>query len=128
MRRQLQQIRPRRITMIRFLMLALAACCSFQPAFAEDARQLVGTWKLAAWQGQYVGEEGREPFGTNPKGRLIVAPDGYWTVIIAKADRKAASNNAERAALLRSMVAYTGKFSVAGGKITSTVAITWNEV
>ena len=114
--------------MVRFLALAFAACCCFQSAFAQDARQLVGTWKLAAWQVQYVGEEAKEPFGTNPKGRLIVAPDGYWTVIIAKADRKAATNNAERAALLRSMVAYTGKFSVEGDKITSTVDIAWNEV
>jgi hypothetical protein len=114
--------------MIRVLTLALAAFCSFQPAFAQDARQLVGTWKLAAWQVQYVGEDAKEPFGANPKGRLIVAPDGYWTVIIAKADRKPATNNAERAALLRSMVAYTGKFSVEGDKITSTVDIAWNEV
>jgi hypothetical protein len=114
--------------MVRFLALALAAWCCCQSAFAEDAKQLVGTWKLAAWQVQYVGEEAKEPFGANPKGRMIVAPDGYWTVIIAKADRKPATNNAERAALLRSMVAYTGKFTVDGDKITSTVDIAWNEV
>ena len=114
--------------MIRFLTLAFAVCCCFQSAFAQDARQLVGTWKLTAWQVQYVGEEAKEPFGANPKGRLIVAPDGFWTVIIAKADRKPAVNNAERAALLRSMVAYTGKFTVEGDKITSTVDIAWNEV
>ena len=113
--------------MIRVLTLALAAFCSFQPAFAQDARQLVGTWKLTAWQVQYVGEDAKEPFGANPKGRLIVAPDGFWTVIIAKADRKPATNNAERAALLRSMVGYTGKFTVEGDKITSTIDIAWNE-
>jgi hypothetical protein len=114
--------------MLRFLTLALAACCSFQSAFAQDAKQLVGTWKLAAWQVQYVGEEPKEPFGAKPNGRLIVAPDGYWSVIIAKADRKPATNNAERAALLRSMVAYTGKFTVEGDKITSSTDIAWNEV
>jgi lipocalin-like protein len=114
--------------MLRFLTLAIAAWCSFQPAFAQDARQLVGTWKLAAWQVQYVGEDAKEPFGANPKGRMIVAPDGYWSVLIAKADRKPATNNAERAALLRSMVAYTGKFTVEGDKITSTADIAWNEV
>jgi hypothetical protein len=114
--------------MLRFLTLAIAAWCSLQPAFAQDARQLVGTWKLAAWQVQYVGEDAKEPFGANPKGRMIVAPDGYWSVLIAKADRKPATNNAERAALLRSMVAYTGKFTVEGDKITSTADIAWNEV
>ena len=116
--------------MLRFLTLALAAYCYVQPglALAQDAKQLVGTWKLASWQVQYVGEEAREPFGPNPKGRLIVAPDGYWSVIIAKANRKPATNNAERAALLRSMVAYTGRFTVEGDKITSPVDISWNEV
>jgi Lipocalin-like domain len=109
------------------LALALAACCSFRSAQAQDAKQLVGTWKLAAWQVQYFGEEPKEPFGAHPKGRLIVAPDGYWTVLISKADRKPATNNAERAALLRSMVGYTGKFTVEGDKITSTVDISWNE-
>jgi len=98
--------------MLRFLMLALAACCSLQSAFAQDAKQMVGTWKLAAWQVQYVGEEPKEPFGAKPKGRMIVAPDGYWSVLIAKADRKAATNNAERAALLRSMVGYTGNYYI----------------
>ena len=116
--------------MLRFLTLALAAYCYVQPglALAQDAKQLVGTWKLASWQVQYVGEEAREPFGPNPKGRLIVAPDGYWSVIIAKANRKPATNNAERAALLRSMVAYTGRFTVEGDKITIPVDISWNEV
>jgi hypothetical protein len=114
--------------MYRLLALACAALWCAHSASAQDARQLVGTWKLAAWQVQYVGEEAKEPFGTNPKGRLIVAPDGYWSVIIAKADRKPATNNAERAALLRSMVAYTGKFTVDGDKITSAADIAWNEV
>ena len=114
--------------MLRFLMLALAACCSLQSAFAQDAKQMVGTWKLAAWQVQYVGEEPKEPFGAKPKGRMIVAPDGYWSVLIAKADRKPATNNAERASLLKSMLAYSGKFTIDGDKITTGVDLSWNEV
>src|SRR5436305_12051478 len=106
----------RRTAMHRFITLAFAMCCWFQPAHAQDAKQLVGTWKLVSWQVQYVGENSREPFGGHSKGRLTVAPDGFWTVLITKTDRKPATNNLERARLLRSMVAYSGKFAVEGDK------------
>jgi hypothetical protein len=118
--------------MIRLFALALAACCYFHPGFARaeeaTAKQLVGTWKLDSWQVQYVGEDAREPFGAKPNGRLIIAPDGYWTVMITKANRKPATNNAERASLLKSMLAYSGKFTIDGDKITTGVDLSWNEV
>jgi hypothetical protein len=115
--------------MMRLFALALAACCYFHPGFAhaEEAAKLVGTWKLTGWQVQYVGEAAREPFGANPNGRLIVAPDGYWTVMITKTNRKPATNDAERASLLKSMLAYSGKFTVDGDKITTSVDLSWNE-
>jgi hypothetical protein len=127
--------------MIRFLTLALVASCYLfhpGPAAAQDAKQqdakqldvkqLAGTWKLTGWQVQYVGEEPREPFGAKPNGRLIIAPDGFWTAMITKANRKPATNNAERASLLKSMLAYSGKFTVDGDKITTAIDLTWNEV
>jgi hypothetical protein len=116
--------------MIRLVTLALAACCYLVPglARAEDLSKLVGTWKLASWQVQYVGENAREPFGPNPKGRLIVAPDGYWTVMIVKANRKPALNNADRASLLKSMLAYSGKLTPDGDKVTTAVDLSWNEI
>jgi lipocalin-like protein len=116
--------------MIRLLTLALAAWCYLLPglAQAEDLSKLVGTWKLASWKVQYVGEDAREPFGGNPEGRLIVAPDGYWTVMIVKAGRKPATNPLERARLLRTMLAYSGKFTIDGDKVTTAVDLSWNEV
>jgi hypothetical protein len=113
--------------MIRFIALALALCW-FQPASAQDPKQLVGTWKLASWQVQYVGEDAKEPFGGKARGRLIVAADGYWSALITRAERRPATNDAERARLLRTMVAYSGKFTVEGDKITSTTDLSWNEV
>src|SRR5437868_9325423 len=110
----------RRNMMIRLFTLALAAWCYLLPgpAQAEDLSKLVGTWKLASWKVQYVGEDAREPFGGNPEGRLIVAPDGYWTVMIVKAGRKPATNPLERPRLLRTMLAYSGKLTVDGDKVT----------
>src|SRR4051794_15890570 len=117
----------RRLAMVRLIALALALCW-FQPAYAQDAKQLVGTWKLVSWQVQYVGENARDAFGGKSQGRLIVAPDGYWSVLITRTGRKPANNDAERARLLRTMVAYTGKFTVEGDKITSAIDLSWNEV
>jgi hypothetical protein len=114
--------------MTRLFALAFAACCLVQPASAQDASKLAGVWKLASWQVQYVGENPKEPFGSNPKGRLIVTTDGYWTVLITKAGREPAANNADRAKLLRTMVGYSGQFKLEGDKITSSPDITWNEV
>jgi lipocalin-like protein len=116
--------------MTRLLAFALALCCwlQLQPASAQDAKQLVGTWKLVSWKVQYVGEEAKEPFGGKAKGRLIVAPDGYWSALITRAERKPATNDAERARLLRTMVAYSGKFTIAGDKITTAIDLSWNEV
>lgn len=54
--------------------------------------------------------------------------DGYVTFIIVAANRKPASSNDESAALLKSLLAYTGKFTVDGDKFTTKVDISSNEL
>src|SRR5262249_5583589 len=98
-------------------------------ALADDtAKRLVGTWKLSSWVIQIVGGEATEPFGANPKGRAVFTQDGYVTFIIVAANRKPATNNDESAALLKSLLAYTGKFTIEGDKFTTKVDISWNEL
>src|SRR6266496_3576999 len=53
----------------------------------EVATQLVGTWKLTSWVTQVIGEDSREPYGPNPKGRLVITPEGHWIVIITAANQ-----------------------------------------
>jgi hypothetical protein len=117
--------------MMRFLALAACVYCYFQPglAFAEDvAKQLAGSWKLTSWTIQVVGGERTEPFGPNPKGRAVFTPDGYVSFIIVAANRKPAKNDAESAALLKTLLAYTGKFTIDGDKFTTKVDASWNEL
>jgi hypothetical protein len=117
--------------MVRLVSFALAACCYLQPGFvlADDtAEQLVGSWKLRSWVIQIIGGEATEPFGPSPKGRAVFTSDGYVTFIIVAANRKPASNNDESAALLKSLLAYTGKFTIDGDKFTTKVDISWNEL
>jgi hypothetical protein len=78
----------------------------------EAAKQLVGSWRLTSWVIQVVGGEATEPFGPNPKGRAVFTPNGYAAFIIVGANRKPATNNDETAALLKSLLVYTGKFTI----------------
>ena len=116
---------------MRLLAFALATYCYLQPelALAEDtARQLAGSWRLNSWTIQIIGGEVTEPFGSNPKGRAVFTPDGYVAFVIAAANRKPAANDRELAALLKTLLAYTGKFTTDGDKFTTKVDISWNEL
>jgi Lipocalin-like domain len=117
--------------MARLVAFALAAFCCLQvgPALAQDvAKQLVGSWKLISWTIQIIGGEATEPFGPNPKGRAVFTPDEHVTFVIVAANRKPAANNEEAAALLKTVMAYTGKFTIDGDKLTTKVDMSWNEL
>jgi hypothetical protein len=117
--------------LVRLLAFALAAYCYLQPglALAEDtARQLTGSWKLNSWTIRVIGGEAAEPFGPNPKGRALFTPDGFSAFMIARPDRKPATSDADSAALLKSLMVYTGKFTVDGDKLTTNVDLSWNEI
>jgi hypothetical protein len=117
--------------MERLVAFALAAYWCLQPGLApaqDTAKLLAGSWKLNSWTIQIVGSELTEPFGPNPKGRAVFTPDGYATFIVVTANRKPAANNEESAALLKTLMAYTGKFTVNGDRFTTKVDISWNEL
>ncbi|HEU4478379.1 MAG TPA: lipocalin-like domain-containing protein [Pyrinomonadaceae bacterium] len=94
----------------------------------EVATQLIGTWKLTSWVTQVIGEDSREPYGPNPKGRLVITPEGHWIVIITAANRQSPKTTDEKAALLDSMLAYSGKYRIDGNKITTRVDMSSNEI
>ena len=117
--------------MARFIVIVLAACCYLQPGFSradDTATHLAGSWKLSSWVIQIIGGEAAEPFGSNPKGRAVFTSDGYVAFMIVAANRKPASNTDESAALLKSLLAYTGKFTIDGDKFTTKVDISGNEL
>ncbi|HEY7297287.1 MAG TPA: lipocalin-like domain-containing protein [Xanthobacteraceae bacterium] len=111
--------------------MIVATSCFFQPgfSFADDiATQLTGTWKLVSWLTKFDGGDTVEPYGSNPKGRLVLTPDSHWIIILTGANRKPAKTIEEKAALLESMLAYSGKFIVDGDKITTHVEMSSNEI
>src|ERR1700730_3388083 len=114
-----------------FFALVVAACCFFRPgfAFADDtAKQITGTWKLVSWLTKFDGGDTVEPYGPNAKGRLVLTPDGQWIIILTGANRMPAKTNDEKAALLDSMIAYSGKYTIEGNRITTRVDVSSNEI
>jgi hypothetical protein len=98
-------------------------------ASAQDvATQLVGTWKLTSWVLRVIGGELTEPYGPNPNGRIVMTPEGHWSCIITAANRQAGTTPEEKAALMDTMLAYFGKYTIDGDRITVDVEMSSNEI
>jgi lipocalin-like protein len=113
------------------LALFFASCCLFGTglSFADDAAQrLAGTWKVVSLITRFDGGDAVEPFGPNPKGRLVLTPEGQWLIILTGANRGPAKDLEEKAALLDSMLAYSGKYTIEGNRMTIRVDMSWNEI
>jgi hypothetical protein len=98
-------------------------------ASAQSAKELIGTWKLVAfkvWPSD-AKEEAMDALGPNPQGRLILTPTGYITSFRVAEGRKPAETDAERAQLLRTMAAWTGRYRVEGNKLLVKIDASWNE-
>ena len=108
-----------------FVFLVLGA----PSASAQSAKELVGTWKLVAFKvwPTDAKEEARDALGPNPQGRLILTSTGYITSFRVAEGRKPAQTDAERAQLLRTMAAWTGRYRVEGNKLLVKIDESWNE-
>ncbi len=111
--------------------LVIAICCFFRPgfSFADDlAKQIAGTWKVVSWLTKFDGGDIVEPYGPNPKGRLVLTPESQWIIILTGANRRLAKSIDEKATLLDSMLAYSGKYIIDGNRMTIRVDMSSNEI
>jgi Lipocalin-like domain len=125
----------RSVHFILVAMLALACRSSAQTDQASSLRrQFVGTWKLVS----YVGEElssgtKSDVMGPHPSGYINYGLDGRMVVIIVGSDRKkpagAVATPEEAQALLQSMLAYAGTYTIdAEAKtITHQIDVSWDQ-
>jgi Lipocalin-like domain len=95
-------------------------------AGAGDAEALVGNWKLVSWQ-VVTGNQAQDLFGAHPKGYLILTREGRAVALTTAENRKGGEGDAERAALHKSMLAYTGRYRIEGSDFVTTVDVSWNE-
>src|SRR5579859_2751711 len=91
------------------------------------ADALVGTWRLVSWQVIAENGEPQDGFGANPTGDLVLTPEGRTMALTTASGRQAGMGDAERAALHKSMLAYSGKYRVEGDDFITTVDVSWNE-
>ena len=95
----------------------------------QDLRQkIVGTWTLVSVVYEDQETKARTPvLGEHPKGRQIATADGRWLALVTAEGRTVPKTDEERAQALRSMIAYTGRYRVADGKVITKVEAAWNE-
>src|SRR5579859_1109298 len=97
------------------------------PAFAAENDGLIGNWKLVSWQVIVDNEPPQDVFGSHPKGYLVLTREGRSIVVTTAEGRKSGTSEAERAALQRSMLAYSGKYRVERDDFITVVDVSWNE-
>jgi hypothetical protein len=86
------------------------------------AQQVQGSWTLVS---VYVEQDGKkmEPFGSQPRGSMILTPDGRFSIVLMRASLpKFASNNRmkgtaeENQAVVQGSLAHYGRYAVASEK------------
>jgi hypothetical protein len=95
--------------------------------FAAEADGLVGVWKLVSFQTIVENGSPQNEFGLHPKGFLVLTREGRSIVLITAEHRQGGMSDSERAALHKSMLAYTGNYRVEGGDLIIHVDVSWNE-
>jgi len=108
--------------------LTLVVVLAGLPASAGGEDQLVGTWSLVSWVMEDDATKERQPlYGEHPHGFATFTPSGRAFFLLTGEGRKAPQTDPERAAALKSMVAYTGHYRVEGDKFITRVDTAWNE-
>jgi len=107
--------------------LSGVALAGDSPVWAKEkpgtlAKQIQGTWTLVTIYNEQDGKK-IEPFGSQPRGSLILTPDGHFSMIFIKAGLpKFAANNRmqgtaeENQAVVQGSHAFFGTYAVASEK------------
>src|SRR5262245_7779756 len=116
---------PRR----QFLQRTTCACALsvavIDAGWAQDAGALSGAWNLVSAVFTDANGKSIDSFGANPVGRIILSPEGAYSLMILRSDLpKIASNNRltateqENKAIVLGSVAHFGSYTFANGVIT----------
>ncbi|WP_249201552.1 lipocalin-like domain-containing protein [Gluconobacter sphaericus] len=89
-------------------------------------KNIVGVWELVSYKVQDK-ETGKliDAMGAHPRGRVIFTPDGWVAFNLEGSDRQPAKNDADRAHLMKTLVAYIGRYRVEGNQWVTSVQTAW---
>jgi len=77
------------------LAVALIVMAFASAGLAQTKNALVGTWKLVSWQVIVENEAPQNVFGSNPKGYLVLTPEGR-SIVVTTADNRNGRNGRRR--------------------------------
>jgi hypothetical protein len=113
--------------MIKLALILLGSLSAIQPSFADDGSRLIGVWKLLSFQSEFQdGSPKRAMLGEHPSGYIILTKEGRMMSVIEGENRRVPSTDADRANLLNSLVAYSGKYRIEGSQWFLAVDCAWN--
>lgn len=129
------------MTTLRSLVLGLAvtfviaAVAAVSPASAQTAKEVEGTWQLVSVTVAQADKK-TDLFGADPKGQMLLTPDGRFMITITRADLpkyksglRAKGSADEYQATVQGSVAYYGTYTVEGGnlvfKVTASTFPNW---
>ena len=107
--------------------LLLLVILSASKSYADDSTKLKGVWRLLSYTLEYQATGRKEPImGKKPTGYAIFTLEGRAMFVITGEGRKPQTEDKARAALLNTLVAYTGKYRIEGDKWITKVEVAWN--
>ncbi|MFL1554718.1 lipocalin-like domain-containing protein [Pseudomonas sp. O64] len=107
--------------------IGLAMAVGLCGAAAASESPLVGAWKLIGYQVESQETRKKIPaMGSSPAGRVIFTADHRVAFVLTGEGRQAGSTDAEKSALLSTLVAYTGIERVEGNQWCTQVDAAWN--
>ena len=100
---------------------------SVQPKASQQSSPVHGVWQLLTYLVE-VKESGETfpPMGDKPTGYVIFTPEGRLSFTLSAEGRQPATTDQERAALLNSVIAYTGSYRLEGDRWITQVDVAWN--
>jgi hypothetical protein len=107
----------------RTTILAIAAATFILPVAAQSggarSQQVAGTWMLVSLVNTMPDGKKVDVFGTNPKGRAILTPDGHFSVVFTRDGLPKFASGArqtgtpeENQAVVQGSLAYSGTYTV----------------
>ncbi|MCX7311194.1 MAG: lipocalin-like domain-containing protein [Alphaproteobacteria bacterium] len=98
------------------------------PALAQDPAGLVGSWKLKSFRIELVDtKETKDALGPRPYGRMILTKGGHITNFRVAEGRTPPKTDSDRAALLQSMAAWTGRYRATDKEVLIDIDASWTE-
>jgi hypothetical protein len=96
-------------------------------AWADAASLPTGLWKLVSYEVEVQSSGEKDPvMGAHPTGYAYFTPEGRVFFLLTGEGRKAAKDAEGKAALLDTLVSYTGTVTVAGDQWTARLDTAWN--